>query len=121
MPDSLGHETLETVGTCYTPLANNGWYANSEGPKAEFYYVQGPGQYLIMVSLSVTSFEGRSRRVGFDITQCIKLLEKLQSNNLKSIKCNLLNFLESLSQGTMPKTTSQKTKNYFTIYLEVIC
>ena len=44
MPDSLGHETLETVGTCYTPLANNGWYANSEGPKAEFYYVQGPGQ-----------------------------------------------------------------------------
>ena len=78
-------------------------------------------KYLIMVSLSVTSFEGRSRRVGFDITQCIKLLEKLQSNNLKSIKCNLLNFLESLSQGTMPKTTSQKTKNYFTIYLEVIC
>lgn len=76
---------------------------------------------LIMVSLSVTSFEGRSRRVGFDITQYIKLLEKLQSNNLKSIKCNLLNFLESLSQGTMPKTISQKTKNYFTIYLEVIC
>lgn len=78
-------------------------------------------KYLIMVSLSVTSFEGRSRRVGFDITQYIKLLEKLQSNNLKSIKCNLLNFLESLSQGTMPKTISQKTKNYFTIYLEVIC
>lgn len=76
---------------------------------------------LIMVSLSVTSFEGRLRRVGFDITQYIKLLEKLQSNNLKSIKCNLLNFLESLSQGTMPKTISQKTKNYFTIYLEVIC
>lgn len=76
---------------------------------------------LIMVSLSVTSFEGRSRRVGFDITQYIKLLEKLQSNNLKSIKCNLLNFLESLSQGTMPKTISQKTKNYFTIYLEVVC
>lgn len=76
---------------------------------------------LIMVSLSVTSFEGRSRRVGFDITQYIKLLEKLQSNNLKSIKCNLLNFLESLSQGTMPKTISQKTKNYFNIYLEVIC
>ena len=63
--------------TCYTPLANNGWYENSEGPKAEFYYAQGPGQMPHMVSLSVTSFKGRQTRVGFDITQYIKLLENL--------------------------------------------
>lgn len=44
MPDSLCYETLETVVTCYAPLANNSWYENSEVPKGEFYYVQGPGQ-----------------------------------------------------------------------------
>lgn len=54
MPDSLCYETLETVVTCYTPLANNGWYENSEGPKAEFNYGPGtkPNTSLWSVSLS---------------------------------------------------------------------